>query len=195
MDAKIFFLGLRGRIAILRQSQIAGVNDILAGWAKFDPKADRRFIAYSLATAYHETARTMQPIEEYGHGRGRAYGAPAGSWHEIYDGRGDVQLTWLANYIKATTRLHLAKLLDPALDLAKTPALALKPEIAAAIMILGMTEGWFTGKKLSDYFNAKGSNPIEARRIINGLDCAQEIAVYYAAFESALKAAGAGTTS
>ncbi len=44
-------------------------------------------LAYVLATTIHETARTMQPIEEYGRGKGRAYG-PTGFW-----GRGFVQLT------------------------------------------------------------------------------------------------------
>ncbi len=37
----------------------------------------------------------MQPIEEYGRGKGRKYGAPAGPYGKIYFGRGYVQLTWL----------------------------------------------------------------------------------------------------
>ena len=35
---------------------------------------DLRWLAYMLATTFHETARTMQPIEEYGKGKGKTYG-------------------------------------------------------------------------------------------------------------------------
>ena len=48
-----------------------------------------------------------------------------------------------------------------------------------------MVEGWFTGKKLSDYFNEK-TDYINARKIVNGLDKADIIAGYakvlYSAF-------------
>jgi hypothetical protein len=37
-------------------------------------------------------------------------------------------------------------------------------------MFVGMTKGLFTGKKLSDYFNDKLDDWINARRIINGTD-------------------------
>ena len=60
---------------------------------------------------------------------------------------------------------------------------ALEPEIAAAIAIRGMKEGWFTGKKLSDY-----DNYVSMRRIINGKDKAYEIAEYAKVFEKAFNA-------
>ncbi len=54
----------------------------------------------------------------------------------------------------------------------------------------GMSEGLFTGKSLSAYFGPDKSDPVGARRIINGTDKAKEIAGYFARFKSALE----GTT-
>src|SRR5437868_2687615 len=88
----------------LTEQQTEGMSHKLACWADYAPRADVRHIAYSLATAYHETGKKMWPIEEIGKGKGRAYGCPTGPWNQVYDGRGDVQLTWLRNYQFATKR-------------------------------------------------------------------------------------------
>ena len=68
----------------------------------------------------------------------------------------------------------------------------MEPAIAAKILMRGMTEGWFTGKKLSDYFIVT-DDPVNARRIINGTDKAKLIAGYYESFLGALKAAEMST--
>lgn len=190
MDDTIFFNHVRKHPfgGELSGSQVEGIDVILGAWDKIYPKADLRFKAYSLATTFRETAQTMQPIEEIGHGRGHAYGIPTGPWHRIYDGRGDVQLTWIANYKKATARLRALKFIGDDVDLVKDPDLAKRPDIAAAVMVIGMSEGWFTGRKLADYFTSSHSDPVNARRIINSLDCANIIAGYYSAFLDALKA-------
>ena len=47
---------------------------------------------YVLATAFHETAETMQPIAEYGHGKGHPYGAVDQTGKAPY-GRRFVRLT------------------------------------------------------------------------------------------------------
>lgn len=73
------------------------------------------------------------------------------------------------------------------IDFEKTPELQMRPDIAAAIMFVGMAEGWFTGKRLSHYFNDKTDDPLHARKIINGLDCAAQIAGYHAKFLNAIK--------
>jgi hypothetical protein len=172
----------KGRIT---NSQVQGTKAILAAWPV---NTDMRFIAYALATAYHETAATMQPIEEYGKGKGRAYGVAVGPWHNVYDGRGDVQLTWEANYVKATQRLHALGLLAADVDLDKTPALAMDPITAGLIMSVGMTEGWFTGKKLADYFTDTLCDWQNARRIINGTDKMALIAGYAEQAYAAVKA-------
>lgn len=163
----------------LTSSQVAGMEVILDACP---PDLGVEKTSNCLATTFHETARTMQPIEEFGRGKGKKYG-PTGFW-----GRGLVQLTWEANYARATKELRARGILKPTEDLVKTPALAMRPDVAAAILFYGMIEGWFTGKKLSDYFGPNRSDPKGARRIINGTDCDDLIAGYHAQFRVALLA-------
>jgi putative chitinase len=191
MNRANFFAQVRKTLFVggLQQSQVNGLNAILDAVQVAHVWAEPPMLAYPLATVFHETAKTMLPIEEYGHGRGRSYGVATGPWHKVYDGRGDVQLTWLRNYILATTRLRAHGVIDDTVDLAKNPELALRPDIAAAILIYGMTEGWFTGKKLADYITPTHTDYVGARRIINGTDRAVMIAGYARDFEKAIRAA------
>jgi putative chitinase len=191
MDKKKFYDDLRENLFTkgLSQQQVDGIEAILDAWEKWAPDSDHRFIAYALATALWETAFTMQPIGEYGKGRGRAYGSPTGKFKKIYYGRGYVQLTWIRNYLLADKKLKELGVLKPEESLVANPELALRPDIAAAIMVRGMVEGWFTGKKLSHYFKGNISHWLDARRIINGTDRASKIAsyamIFYNAFEEA----------
>ncbi|MFC0246147.1 hypothetical protein ACFOLL_16280 [Falsochrobactrum ovis] len=43
-------------------------------------------------------------------------------------------------------------------DFVANPKLLLEPEYAAPILIVGMKEGWFTSKKLSDYIPLQKSD-------------------------------------
>ncbi len=151
----------------LSQDQVDGIERINAGLTSDIVEFD----AYTLATAYKETGRVMQPIREIGLGRGRAYGT-------TYYGRGLVQITWLSNYAR------FGKILG--INLTKDPDLALDWQYALPILIDGMTQGLFTGRKLSDYFSAGKADPYNARRIVNGLDCTAEIEGYYNTFMKAL---------
>ena len=54
------------------------------------------------------------------------------------------------------------------------------------VMVYGMLEGWFTNKKLSDYFDNGKKDYVGARKIINGVDKKQEIAAHARVFERAL---------
>lgn len=159
----------------LNQSQVDGINTILKAVSDFG-LTDLRHISYVLATAYHETARTMQPIEEYGKGKGHNYGVAIKG--KVYYGRGYVQLTWLSNYVT------MGKLLD--VNFVDNPALACDPEIAAKIMLEGMTRGMFTGYKLDDYISGSKCDYKNARRIINGIDRASDVAEYATKFEQGL---------
>jgi predicted chitinase len=116
----------------------------------------------------------MQPIEEYGRGRGRAYGAPDVATGQTYYGRGYVQLIWKTNYAKTAALTGV--------DLVNHPELALEPKIAALIMFEGMKGGLFTGIGLGRYFSVTADDPVNARRVINGSDRAEEIATIHAAF-------------
>lgn len=157
------------------QAQVNGLTAILDEWEKNYAKKDDRWLAYMLATVHHETGRTMQPIEEWGKGKGKEYGQklkmakdkngkriPYTDTNEIFYGRGFVQLTWYENYALAGKKL--------AQNFLQNAALVMKLDNATKILFLGMMEGWFTGKKLSDYFNPTTEDWKNARKIINGLD-------------------------
>lgn len=184
MDRAIFFANVRARLygGALTRSQTDGLSLILEECAARGV-ADLRQTAYVLATAYHETGRRMQPLREIGRGRGRAYGVPDPQTGHVYDGRGLVQITWKANYRRLGARLGL--------DLVADPDRCLDPKIAAAILVVGMQEGLFSGRALSDAFRPDATDWVGARRIVNGLDRAAEIAAYARAFHAALTAAAA----
>lgn len=177
MNPAAFFAAAKAVTGGLTQGQVDGFNSIL----KAIPEWPVSWAAYALATAYHETAATMQPIAEYGRGKGRKYGAPGRNKGQVAYGRGYVQLTWDDNYERADREIGAAGKLVENYDL------ALQPDTAADIMREGMSEGWFTGKALKDYLPG---DYVNARRIINGTDKAQTIAGYAVKFEKALTDGG-----
>jgi predicted chitinase len=142
----------------------------------------RNQTAYLLATSFWETAHTMKPVVE-------AYWLSE-NWRRTHlkyypwFGRGFVQLTWEANYLRAERELGIA--------FTKDPSLALDPTNAANIAVLGMSEGWFTRHKLADYIDLQHSDFFHARQIINGMDKANEIAVLAQHYDEDLKAEWVG---
>lgn len=168
MNLASLFNGLRSMTIDKRLSQIQvdSVTAILEA-CEANLITDNRKIAYILATAFHEAR--LKPVEEIGHGVGKEYGKFING--HVYYGRGLVQLTWKSNY---ETFGHLLKI-----DLVNNPSLALNIDYAADIIVIGMNKGIFTGIGLSKYFNENVTDPIQARKIVNGLDCANLIAGYY----------------
>ena len=182
INRKKFYDGIRGPLyrGSVSQSQVDGIEAVLDEWDR-RKLADLRWLAYMLATDYWETDRTMQPIREYGRGRGRPYGVPDSVTGQTYYGRGLVQLTWRDNYATMGPMVGA--------DLLRNPDLALATDTAVKIMYEGMLCGKFTGMALKDCFNGASENWIKARAIINGTDRAQEIAGIGHKFHSALQAA------
>jgi len=208
MDRSKFYAALRRRGSTvfgtsLSPGQVEGMEGIL-------DEAERRKtrlsdLAYMLATTYHETAHTMQPIHERGQ---RAYfnkyepgtkigkmlgNTVAGDGYR-FRGRGFVQLTGRANYAKASKKI--------AFDFIANPDLVLLLKHAIPILFVGMQEGWFTGKDLDDYTDGVTEDDKEelrefanARRIINGTDKAGLIADYALTLQKALIEAGYGIVS
>lgn len=190
----------------LSQSQVDGLNVILEAWAK-ENIADTRILAYLLATAYHETARRMQPIDEFDGGDSRYFfrmydkdgerpgvAAQLGNTEpgdgERFHGRGYVQVTGRRNYKR------MGELVGA--DLIGNPDLAKDPGIAALILFEGALRrqsghGDFTGAALEDFFKLAPNvaDWRNARKVINGLDRADEIASEALKFYEALAAAGA----
>lgn len=160
----------------LSASQKEGIDQLLKAGSLLSLAA----MAYVLATAYHETAKTMQPIEEYGKGKNRTYGhkvkysgKPYFEPDKIYYGRGHTQNTWYEIYEKLTNAN------GKGWDFLNHPELLLQMEPSVWATIYAMTTGLYTGRKLSQYFNASGNDPVGARKIINGQDKAELIAGYY----------------
>lgn len=164
------------------------------------------YTAYALGTSYLETAATMQPIKEKG---GDAYftrmydinGSRPAKAKELgnltpgdgkkYPGHGYVQLTGKKNYAKLTEKLRA---LGFDVDLVKNPELAMRPDIAAMVMVIGMEEGLFTSRKLSDDLPRFGPGTlpqfVKSRDIINGTDRQNDVADYAFQFQTGLMQAG-----
>lgn len=177
----------------LAQSQVDGIEIIQEAWEKAGDGDDFK-LAYLLATAFHETARTMQPVRETlaktdakakeiltkAWKAGKLPWVKKDYWSSGWMGRGYVQLTHRENYEKAGRELGL--------DLVKDPSKAMIPEVAALILVRGCSEGWFTGRKLSHYISPNTADYIGARKVVNGTDRAALIAGYATSFYRAIEA-------
>lgn len=204
MDRSRFYAALRRRGSgvfgtSLTQAQVDGIEAILAACAGLRLP----FVAYILATAYHETAYTMQPVRETlastddqavarlerAWKAGRLKWVKTPYWRkdengQTWLGRGYVQLTHKINYARAGKELGV--------ELVRDPGLAMQPTVAALILVRGSMEGWFTRKKLPDFAAGDGFDYVNARRVINGdvKGNGPKIAAEAKAFEAALIEAG-----
>ena len=191
-DRKKFFDAVRADpfAGNLTQSQVDGMEYLLDMWEEYfapnNPNDGTMWLAYCLATVFHETAQNMRPLEEYGKGSGHSYGEPVDPYGNCYYGRGHVQLTWSENYLNGENILRDKYGLDCPIH--EFPERMLEDEPSALILMDGSVYGWFTGASLQQYFSkAKGiEDPVNARRVINGTDKADLIAGYFWKFKAAL---------
>lgn len=204
MNRSAFYASARARASgifgtSLSQGQVDGTEAILN-------EAERRGtplkqLAYILATAYHESAHTMQAVRETlaktddgainalekAWKAGKLTWVKTPYWRKDADGkswfgRGLVQITHKANYQKLGLIIGV--------DLVKDPSKALDLDTAVQILFEGMELGSFTGKSLRDYIVDSRADYEGARRIVNGTDKAALIAGYARAFEKSLVDAG-----
>lgn len=215
MDPKKFFDTVRRTVfgGSLSQDQVAGMDAILKRAIEIG-MTDARYLAYVFATVYRETGGKMQPTPEnlnysaeglmrtwrtrfdavkarayarqpekianyvYANRMGNGDEASGDGWR--YRGRDYCQTTGRDNYERAGEAAGV--------DLVANPELAGRPDIAVSTLLIGMRDGWFTGRKLSHYITPTSTNYVGARAIINGSDHADEIAANARLFEVALKA-------
>lgn len=153
----------------LNQKQTVTIQAISNAWSIYgDGDIDK--LAYILATAKHE-ANFIYDISEYRAAPGTSlYEVQNNYWYTGYYGRGLVQLTWQSNYEQMGDLLGV--------DFVNNPELVLTSYNSAAILVLGMMEGSFTGKKLGEYINPEFTDFYNARKVVNGLDKASLIEGY-----------------
>lgn len=127
----------------------------------------REHVAYGLATTQWETAHTFKPVRE-------AFWLSE-NWRRQnlryfpYYGRGYVQLTWQRNYEQYSGIFGI--------DLVANLDRALEHSIALFVLAHGMKLGIFTGRRLEQYIWMGNVDFINARRVINGRDRAEDIAL------------------
>ena len=182
-------------VSSINQGFVDGVNGLFAAFNDYKEldASNPLYVAYMLATAYHETAYTMQAITEYGGVRyfdkydtGRL-AERLGNTPEAdgdgykYRGRGHVMITGYGNYKKFTDILGI--------DLVNSPDLALDPIVSAKILTIGSLKGTFTTRRLSQYikYGLEYSEWVNARRVINGVDKNTVIADYAIKFLQCIK--------
>lgn len=178
----------------LTQEQVDGINIILETMDRDEFKVvDKRHAAYILATSFWETGRTMEAVKEK---TGEQY------FFRMYDikgsrpqvakrlgntipgdgikfaGRGQVQLTGRTNYTNMGKYLKL--------DLVNKPDLLLDTKISARVLVYGLLNGSFTGVSIKKYLTSTKTDYVNARRVVNGVDKAEEIANIAKSFERAI---------
>lgn len=198
--------------------EFTGCETILAAAAG---KLPTSWTAYCLGTAYHETGGVMAPnienlnystaarIKEVWPSRfptiasaepfvrnakalanhvynGRMGNRPGTNDGWDHRGRGQGHITGRDMYAKLDAELGLggAMIADP--------DLAIRPDVSARILVVGMLKGLFTGKKLNDFIAASPLTTqfANARVIINPDRNGQKVAADAEVFFAALQAGG-----
>ena len=206
MNMKEFFNFVRREIfnGRLSQQQVDGMQKLLDVWFHYLHPNDHsvKHLAYCLGTCPVETGNTFQPIKERG---GREYlhrmydiqGARPTKALELgndkpgdgvkYAGEGHVQNTGKRNARKATTELN--NQFNLGVDLVRYPSQRGHFLVSALSLYFGTIQGWWTGAGLTKYLNGEKRDWINARRTVNGVDRARQIAATSQVFYTAIREA------
>lgn len=192
----------------LTQDQVDGINLIIDTWNDIGiPRKD--FLAYALATAFHETGQKMQPVTENLYytsakrlmevwpSRFKTVQAaapycrnPEKLANKVYGGRlgnntsGDGYRYIGRGIAQLTGKANYAKF-----GLADDPEALLVPAVSARVLVIGLLEGKFTKKKLMDYVGDGNQFDARAARATVNADVkanGEKIATYADTFAAAL---------
>jgi len=205
MDRVVFYNSVRRSVfrGKLNEEQLEGMEQLLDVWDEYYCDQNPQHLAYNLATAYHETAHTMQPIMERGRRSyfdkyepgtriGRMLGNTEPGDGYRFRGAGHVQNTGRRNARVATEELNARFGLD--LDLVAYPEMRLDPFVSAHSLFLGNLMGWWTGKGLTKYLDEDDRDEwgdyVRCRYVVNGRDKRELIARYATQFEEAILRSG-----
>lgn len=214
MNRKLFFDTVRasalfgGRMSV---PQVAGIEALLDAFSSYGVD-NTHYAANILAQVHHETGGYMSPIKEtvfashtnknptdgvviqrldtaFANGQLKWVKTPY--WRTGWFGRGMIQITHEDNYEKVGNAIGV--------DLVADRDKALELEVSAAIAVVGMVAGLFTGKNLSDYRFPAALDAVpkdHPRRIVNGEDgMDKKIASNHRLFYTALVAADFGAAA
>lgn len=141
-----------------------------------------RFANSGAAAPYTKNSRRLAN-KVYNGRMGNTSGSNDGYY---FRGGGLVQTTGRNNFVKASKAMGF--------DFTKNPTAINELRFAVPLMVSGMIEGRWTGRKLSNYDrhngDAVGFAAIAARAIVNGSDHAVEIAGNYELFLAAIEKSG-----
>ncbi len=165
----IFNQAISKTFGVLSSLQSSAVLGILRAFDQYGD-GDMNKLAYIFATAWHEANLIPDRKEIRCRPGSTCYNQQELYWYTGFYGRGLSQLTHEYNY-KAMGEIFR-------IDLVNNPDLALTPNISAQILVYGMMNGSFTSAPLGRYINGSKADFVNARRVVNGLDKASEIAEY-----------------
>lgn len=216
MDRKAFYNAVRVPLfgGALSQLQVDNLEAVFGAAFALAPGMTRRQLAYVLATGWWESGGKFVPREEnlnyttaariravwpsrfksdaaakpyvrkpqelaekvYGNRKDLGNDQPGDGW--LYRGRGLAQLTGKGRY-----RVF-----------GVDPATAMRPEESAKILVRGLFEGLFTGRRISKFVDGARTDWVNARRCVNAdvKKHGQRIADIAAKFDFALSVAGFG---
>lgn len=208
MDLQVLFNSARKTIfgGRMSKTQVEGVEVIVAAWEKYGTGLDTG-LSYCLATATWETGKRMQPVRETyatstkqaiarldaAFKAGKMKWVKRNYWKDGWFGRGYVQITHEDNY---NGPLRDAVLAEFNVDIHADPDTALRPDVAAFILIEGITRGKttkadFTKHSLEDFVNEVHTDYRNARKTVNPgeADSYGPIADFAAKWEEAIRLA------